>query len=288
MDVNTVATIPLFAGTPRRRRKLVARLADEVHVAGGETLVEEGRRAHEFFVIVSGNAEVRSNGHKSTIGPGDFFGAAGLLSPAGKHAETVVTTSDTRLAVMARREFVAMMWRLPAVAERIRRQAATRTGVRDQGPKEVTMTTPQEKRRTTETPFAVRIAVRGYELDANGHLNRAAYLQYAEHACWEWVRAAGIEHRDLVDRGVGPVTLEETIRYHRELRAGDEVTVACRPVWGNGKTYRIEQDVHLVDGTLVAEVTAVCGLFDLADRRLVPHPDEQMRSLAKAPEVLGL
>jgi uncharacterized RmlC-like cupin family protein len=133
MDRKTVATIPLFAGTPRRRRKLVARWADEVHVADGETLVEAGRRAHEFCVIVSGSAEVRSNGHRSALGPGDFFGAAGLLSPAGKHAETVVTTSDTHLVVMARREFASMMWRLPAVAERIRRQAATRTDARDRG-----------------------------------------------------------------------------------------------------------------------------------------------------------
>jgi acyl-CoA thioester hydrolase len=146
----------------------------------------------------------------------------------------------------------------------------------------------EEKRTTTEAPFAVTIAVRGYELDSNGHLNRAVYLQYAEHAGWEWVRAAGIEYRALVERGVGPVTLEETIRHHRELRVGEEVTVACRPVWGTGKTYRVEQEMRLADGTLVAEVTAVCGLLDLAERRLVRRPDQHLRSLATFPETLGL
>jgi acyl-CoA thioester hydrolase len=50
-----------------------------------------------------------------------------------------------------------------------------------------------------ETPFAVRIAVRGYELDSNGHLNRAVYLQYAEHARWEQLRASGIGPADLFD-----------------------------------------------------------------------------------------
>ena len=40
-------------------------------------------------------------------------------------------------------------------------------------------------------PFCVVVAVRGYELDVNGHLNWANYLHYAEHARWECLRAAG-------------------------------------------------------------------------------------------------
>jgi acyl-CoA thioester hydrolase len=43
-------------------------------------------------------------------------------------------------------------------------------------------------------PFHVRVAVRGYELDVNGHLNRAHYLHYAEHARWECLRAAGLPY----------------------------------------------------------------------------------------------
>ena len=41
-------------------------------------------------------------------------------------------------------------------------------------------------------PFRVRVTVRGYELDTQGHLNQAVYLQYAEHARWECLRASGI------------------------------------------------------------------------------------------------
>lgn len=84
------------------------------------------------------------------------------------------------------------------------------------------------------------------------------------------------------------MTLEETIRYHRELRAGEEVAVTCSPVWGDGKTFQIEQDLRLAEGTLVAEITAVCGLLDHGTRRLLPHPHDHWRSLAKSPEVLGL
>ena len=39
--------------------------------------------------------------------------------------------------------------------------------------------------------FEVRIAVRGYELDSNGHLAGTVLLQYAQHARFECLRSAG-------------------------------------------------------------------------------------------------
>jgi acyl-CoA thioester hydrolase len=136
--------------------------------------------------------------------------------------------------------------------------------------------------------FSVRIAVRGYELDLQGHVNQAVYLQYGEHARWQAFLAAGVGPEVLVDAGVGPVVLETTIRYLRELRAGDEVDVSCRFVWGDGKTFQVEQDYTRADGTPVARVTGVAGLLDRATRRLVPAPAERLRALAADPAHLGL
>ncbi|MEU9980597.1 acyl-CoA thioesterase [Streptomyces sp. NPDC050856] len=137
-------------------------------------------------------------------------------------------------------------------------------------------------------PFSVTVVVRGYETDTQGHLNQAVYLQYAEHARWSLLQRAGIRQTDLLGKGVGPVALEVTVRYRRELRAGDEVAVTCAFVWGEGKTFRIEQTIRKADGTVAAEVSGVGGLMDLAERRLVADPREYFRSLADASEVLGL
>ena len=49
-------------------------------------------------------------------------------------------------------------------------------------------------------PFAVPVRVRGYELDTQGHLNQAVYLQYAEHARWEFLLATGISQEDAGHR----------------------------------------------------------------------------------------
>lgn len=139
-----------------------------------------------------------------------------------------------------------------------------------------------------EKPFTVRITVRVYETDAQGHLNGNVYMQHAEHARWELLRAAGIRQSDLLEKGVSPVNLESTIRYHREVVAGDDVDVSCVFVFGEGKSFRVEQTLTRPDGTLVAEVFNVGGILDLKERRLVASPREYFRAVADRPEVAGL
>jgi acyl-CoA thioester hydrolase len=136
--------------------------------------------------------------------------------------------------------------------------------------------------------FTVRIVVRGYELDTQGHLNQAVYLQYAEHARWEGLRAAGLSQDTLISSGVGPVALETTIRYLRELRGGDEVDVSLAFEWGSGKTFRIVQGFAKPDGTAVAELVGIGGLLDLQARRLIADPAERFRSLATDLKLLDL
>ncbi|CAM5335135.1 Acyl-CoA thioesterase OS=Streptomyces tendae OX=1932 GN=GUR47_30815 PE=4 SV=1 [Streptomyces tendae] len=137
-------------------------------------------------------------------------------------------------------------------------------------------------------PFSVPVTVRGYETDTQGHLNQSVYLNYAEHARWSLLQAAGIRQADLVARGLGPVALETTIRFRRELLAGDETTVTCAFEWGTGKTFRIRQLITKTDGTLAAEVEGVGGLMDLTERRLVPDPRQRFKELAARPELFGL
>lgn len=138
-------------------------------------------------------------------------------------------------------------------------------------------------------PFRIRVEVRAYELDTQGHLTTAAYLQYADHTRWKLLDAAGVDLEEMRRRGLGPVTLETTVRFVRELRLGHEVDVSCAFDWPGGKTGRVAQQLHRVDdGGLVAELHSVGGLLDLSARRLVAQPGEVWRDLARHPELLGL
>ncbi|MFJ4465931.1 acyl-CoA thioesterase [Streptomyces sp. NPDC089424] len=137
-------------------------------------------------------------------------------------------------------------------------------------------------------PFSVRVTVRGYETDVQGHLNQAVYLSYAEHARWTLLQEAGITQPGLAAAGVGPVVLETTIRYRRELLAGDEVDITCVFEWGEGKVFRIRQTIRKTDGTVAAELEGVGGLLDLKERRLLPEPQAYFKKLANDPARFGL
>lgn len=136
--------------------------------------------------------------------------------------------------------------------------------------------------------FTVPVTVRGYETDSQGHLNQSVYLQYAEHARWMMLQAAGVRQADLLARGVGPVALETNIRFRRELRAGDEVEVTCAFVWGEGRTFKVENDVLTPQGEVAARLTGTGGVMDLEERRLLEDPREPFLELAARPGLLGL
>ncbi|MEV0008289.1 acyl-CoA thioesterase [Streptomyces sp. NPDC051840] len=136
--------------------------------------------------------------------------------------------------------------------------------------------------------YFVGVTVRGYELDTQGHLNQAVYLQYAEHARWELLREAGLPQEKLLDHGIGPVQLEVTVKYLRELRGGERVRVTCELLHGARKTFGIRQQIIKEDGAVAAEITGVGGILDLKARRLIPDPAGRFAELAEKPELLGI
>lgn len=126
MDPARLKSIPLFAELSDRDREQVARWADEVDVAEGKHLVEEGQFAYEFFVIESGTADVRHGDRTiSSLGPGDFFGEIALVEHVRRTA-SVIATSPMRAIVMFGRDFRAMESELPGVAARIRQAVEER------------------------------------------------------------------------------------------------------------------------------------------------------------------
>jgi CRP/FNR family cyclic AMP-dependent transcriptional regulator len=127
MEESRLRKVPLFAGLTRRELGRVARVTDEVTVAPGTRLVNEGDFAYEFFLIEDGSAEVvRDGAHLADLGPGDFFGEMGAMTDAQRNA-TVTATSPLRAIVMTARDFRTIALELPEVAERIRATVRQRT-----------------------------------------------------------------------------------------------------------------------------------------------------------------
>lgn|GEM_PF-257039 len=111
-------------------------------------------------------------------------------------------------------------------------------------------------------------------IDVAGHLNNAAYLSIFEEARWA-VLAEGGEDAGIVARtGVAPVLLDVRLRFGRELRLGDRITVLTTFRLLGGRRFEVTQRMVDVEGRECASATTRAVFLDLATRKAVPpHPD---------------
>jgi CRP/FNR family transcriptional regulator, cyclic AMP receptor protein len=104
----------------------VSKVAQEVSVSEGAELVREGDYSYELTVIDEGQAEVAQDGQiVATLGPGDVFGEAGVLSKGMRNA-TVRATTPMRLITLTGWDLRRLRNRVPALEERISALAADR------------------------------------------------------------------------------------------------------------------------------------------------------------------
>lgn len=97
--------VPLFSQCDDKQLDFIATQVDEVDFVVGRDLCREGSGGGEFFVILSGNAEVRRQGrHLRELGPGDFFGEIALLD-GGPRTATVTALSPMTCLVLSRGQF---------------------------------------------------------------------------------------------------------------------------------------------------------------------------------------
>jgi len=111
-----LSAVPLFSHCSKRDLAAVAKLAQEVELPAGHTVIhEDASVAYSFFVLVEGGAEVRrQNRVVATLGPGDFFGELALLLRRPRTA-TVTLTAPSRLVSISAHNFRPLLASSPAI-----------------------------------------------------------------------------------------------------------------------------------------------------------------------------
>ena len=120
MEPERLAALPLYADLDDAARAEVAACTREVRIDAGATVATQGDNAYEFFVIESGDAEVRRDGEAiAAVGPGEVVGEIGLLV-TGTRTASIVASTDMTLVAMFSREFRTLARTQPAIADRVR------------------------------------------------------------------------------------------------------------------------------------------------------------------------
>ena len=126
MDYDRLRAVSLFEGVSDEDLRNIAPFVSEVGVSEGKHLVDEGDFSYELMAIEEGEAEVTRGGEQiATLGPGDFFGEAGLVEKDRRNA-TVVAKTPMRLITLTSWDVKRLEKQIPGAAQRIRETVEAR------------------------------------------------------------------------------------------------------------------------------------------------------------------
>lgn len=120
MDVERLRRLDLFGELDYHDLAAVARWVDEVEIAPGDLLIQEGALPYELFMIEEGTAEVERGGTVlAKLGPGDVVGEMALILQE-RRAASVRATSPVRALAISVEEFQEMAEEMLEIAAQIR------------------------------------------------------------------------------------------------------------------------------------------------------------------------
>jgi CRP-like cAMP-binding protein len=91
--VDLLGRFSLFADFTRPQLEAIAHTVDEEVFAEGQRVLRRGLTGSGFYVILEGEASIQLEGEPiATLGPGDFFGEASVLTGQPPSADVVAKT----------------------------------------------------------------------------------------------------------------------------------------------------------------------------------------------------
>lgn len=127
--------------------------------------------------------------------------------------------------------------------------------------------------------FTYEMTIKEFHLDTFGHVNNATYLQLFEEARWEFITANGYGLAKIKETGLGPVVLDIHIRFIKELRLREQITIHSQTGEWSGKIGTIKQWITDSQGSICSDFEMKCGLFDTHQRKLVSPTEDWLNAI---------
>jgi CRP-like cAMP-binding protein len=119
-------SVPLLANCTKQQLQAIGKIATDIDIPAGTVLMAEGSAAHEFVIIMSGQATVKRAGRKiATLGPNDVVGELALLAHRPRNA-TVVAETDMEVLVVQQQSFTPLLDNVPGLARKLLSTVAER------------------------------------------------------------------------------------------------------------------------------------------------------------------
>lgn len=117
------------------------------------------------------------------------------------------------------------------------------------------------------------IVVRSTELDVNGHVNNAKYMEYLEWGREDFYESAGLSYEVLYEAGVVTMTVNINLNYRKECLQNDQLIVVTRPGRVGTTSFTLAQTIlRERDDAVVADAMVTLVTVDPTTRKGTPVP----------------
>lgn len=125
-------------------------------------------------------------------------------------------------------------------------------------------------------PYSKTYEIRWSDLDANGHVNYAVYIDAAGDLRYHFFTAHGFPPEKFEALGIGPVYTSLHADFFREVRMGETVTLtyALSGLSPSAARWRVHHDVLKSNGKKAVAIELEGALLDLSSRKpVIPSPE---------------
>ena len=119
--------------------------------------------------------------------------------------------------------------------------------------------------------------VRCTEIDVNGHMNNAKYVEYLEWGREEWYDRQGFAYDRLKDLDAITVVVNVNLSFRQPCHQGDRLRIITRSQHRGRTSFSLTQRIQRVDGTVVADGVVTLVTVDPDTRLARPLPAEFAR-----------
>ncbi len=121
---------------------------------------------------------------------------------------------------------------------------------------------------------SLEIVVRPTEVDVNGHVNNAKYVEYMEWGREEWYERNGLPYDRLLALGAVTVTVNLNLNFRQECRQGEVLTITTRSERLGRTSFVLRQEIRKRGGEIAADGVVTMVTIDPATRKSRPVPAE--------------
>jgi YbgC/YbaW family acyl-CoA thioester hydrolase len=137
--------------------------------------------------------------------------------------------------------------------------------------------------KTKSDTFEYQLKIKEHHLDSFGHVNNAIYLQLFEEARWDFITSKDYGLAEIHRQKKGPVVLAVEMKFMKELKNRELITIKSFCYDYRGKIGKIEQVMVNSKGEDACSALFTFGFFDLVERKLILPTKDWLKAIGLEP-----